>query len=188
MSKNLHRWVASSLVILGLALLAPVARGVPGEQGSWEAGFFAGYGLPDQYGLYEPADDLLWGARIGCFQSPTWSVELSFQQLSSEIDLPQPTQDFEISSIRLNGLYSFLPGARFRPFVTFGAGFEVTDAAGIHSPDAGVNVGGGVRWFLGDYYGLRLDGRYVYTDVGGRVNDWQGNMEATAGVLFQIAT
>jgi outer membrane protein OmpA-like peptidoglycan-associated protein len=68
--------------------------------------------------------------------------------------------------------------------VTFGTGLEVTDAPGIQSADPGVNLGGGVRWFLGDWFGVRLDGRYVYTNVEGIVNEWQGNVEATAGVLF----
>ena len=185
MSRDLFPRVAASLVVVGLTLLfAPFAHATGGEQGSWEAGFFVGYGLPDQYAWYEPANDLLWGARIGAFQSPTWSVELSFQQFSSTIEVPQTTQDFEISSVRVNGLYNFLPGNRLRPFVTFGAGLEVTDAAGIHSPDPGLNLGGGVRWLLGDFYGVRLDARYVYTDVGGTVGDWQGDMEANAGVLF----
>ncbi len=181
---NGKKLVALCLTTFVLALGVPTAQAAAGEQGSWEAGFFGGYGSPDQYGVYEPADDLLWGARIGCFQSPTWSVELSFQQFSSSTDVPPSSKGFDIASIRLNGLYNFRPGGRFRPFVTFGAGLETTDAPGIHSPDAGVNVGGGVRWFLGDHFGFRLDGRYVSTNVGGIVDAGQGNVETSAGVLF----
>lgn len=184
MNKALHALVVSSLAATGLLLLAPAANAAAGEIGSWEAGFFAGTTLPEGYGVYEPADDLLWGARLGCFTSPTWSVELSVQTFSSTTDFGGPDRDFDISSFRLNGLYNFLPGARLRPFVTFGTGLEVTDAPGLQSSDAGVNVGAGVRAFLGDWFGIRVDGRYVFTGVGGLVDDGQGNLEATAGVLF----
>jgi outer membrane protein OmpA-like peptidoglycan-associated protein len=168
------------------AWLAPAANAAPGAKGSFEAGLFGGYGMLDDYSGLEPEDDALLGGRFGYFLTSQWSAELSYQQMSSGTDLPAPAAnfDFDVSSPRLNILFNFRPEKKLRPFITSGLGLESTEAGTLDESDAGVNLGGGARWYFNDRFGVRLDGRYVYTSVGGAVDESQGNIETTAGVLF----
>jgi outer membrane protein OmpA-like peptidoglycan-associated protein len=160
-----------------------VALAAAGEAGSWELGPYAGYGSLDDYAGADPDDDLLYGGRVGYFFTPAWSLEASYQQLSTETELGNV--DVDLDSTRLNLLYNFRQGQKLRPFLTGGLGIEGSEAqGGFDESDTGYNAGGGLRWFLGDSFGLRLDGRYVYTKVGGPVDDGQSNLEATAGLLF----
>jgi outer membrane protein OmpA-like peptidoglycan-associated protein len=87
----------------------------------------------------------------------------------------------------MNLLHNFRPEQKFRPFLTFGAGLENTDVGPtLDEDDPGYNVGGGLRWFVTDSFGLRLDGRYVSTDVGGALDDRQENVEGSFGVLWTL--
>lgn len=179
----MKRVVGVPLVIASVVWCAlSIVLAAPGDRGSWELGLFGGYGFLDDYAGADPDDGPLWGGRVGCFLDQNWSLETSYQQLSSEVG--PSAIDFDINSARLNGLYNFRPGNAFRPFVTFGAGYEGTEAGAFAEKGGSANVGIGGRWYLGRIFGLRLDGRYVYTDVGGSVDDWQGNVETTAGLLF----
>ncbi len=190
-------WMARGLALLlpAALLLAPVtlAAAAGGEKGDWELGLFGGQGFPDDYertappgAALDPEDDLLYGARVGYFFHPRWSLEGSYQTFSSDTDFTSGSNvEFEIDSIRLNLLLNFRPGADFRPFLTLGAGRESTDVEGLlDEDDIGFNVGGGLRWFLGNTFGIRLDARYVSVDVGGSVDDRQGNLEGTFGILW----
>jgi len=173
--------VGIAISLLGLGLAAPPALAIGGDENSAEAGVYAGQAILDEYGGLEPDDDMLFGARLGAFMTPTWSIEASYQQLSTDNALGT---DLDVTSYRGNLLYNFLPGSRFRPFLTAGLGLETTEIDLKDSNGPGINLGGGVRWFLSDHLGLRLDGRYVYTDVGLGIDAWQSNIEATAGVVF----
>jgi outer membrane protein OmpA-like peptidoglycan-associated protein len=179
--------------VMVLLLSAPVAFGSGGQDGDWELGLFAGYGWPDDYVRQgellplHPEDDLLYGARLGYFFTPGWSIEASYQMLSTSTCFGgvDPDVDMDMESARLNMLYNFKPGESFRPFLTFGAGLETTDVSSLlNEDDFGYNVGGGLRWFLGETFGLRLDARYVYVDVGGTVDDAQSNIETGFGLLW----
>jgi OOP family OmpA-OmpF porin len=181
------------LLLIVLLLAVPAAFGDGGQDGDWELGLFTGYAWLDDYDQQgvelplHPDNDLLYGARLGYFFTPGWSLETSYQQLSTSTCFggAQPDVDMDVDSVRLNMLYNFMAGSAFRPFVTIGAGLEATDVSSIlNEDDFGYNAGGGLRWFLGDTFGLRLDARYVYVDVGGAVNDTQSNYEASVGVLW----
>ena len=169
------------LSLIAVGLLTPQALAVAGDKNSVELGLYAGQAMLDEYGGLEPDDDLLYGARLGTFFTPTWSLEFSYQQLSTDSDLGL---DLDVTSYRGNLLYNFLPGARFRPFLTAGLGLESTEVDSDNADGPGANVGGGVRWLLSDHWGLRLDGRYVLADVGGSIDEVQNNIEATAGIVF----
>src|SRR5262249_36777671 len=94
-------------------------------------------------------------------------------------------QSINFTSARANVLFNLMPGTRFRPFLTGGLGGEVLDATHHgSSSDISFNAGGGVRWFLSDNWGVRLDGRFVYVDTGGAINQAQNNFEGTLGALY----
>jgi outer membrane protein OmpA-like peptidoglycan-associated protein/opacity protein-like surface antigen len=180
------------VALVGLLLLAagPALAG-GGEKGDWELGVYGGYGWLDDYGVFHPKDHFLYGGRIGYFLSNHWSLEFGAQRLKTETEptvLGMPSEDFKISSLRLNALYNFgAPGNKLRPFLTAGAGHEKTQVENFgESCDYGWNAGAGFRWFLSPHVNLRMDGRYVRTKVGDSVDESQGNVEATLGLGFMF--
>ncbi|MCZ6600843.1 MAG: thrombospondin type 3 repeat-containing protein [Acidobacteria bacterium] len=186
------------IVLAGLMLLAaPGMAGAGGGQaGDFEIGVYAGNGFMDDYEFnsgpisgftsLNPDDDLLYGLRIGYFITDRWSVEGVFQQFSGETGLSSGSNlDFDIDSFRVDALLNFKPGSRFRPYLAGGVGADNTSVDAVLDPtDLSLNLGGGVRWFMGTSFGLRLDARYVSTDVRGVVDNRQSNVEASLGILF----
>jgi len=174
-------------VIAALLLTAVPALADNGEQGDWELGLYGGYGWLDDYGPYHPNDDMLFGVRAGYFFTPAWSLELSWQRLGTDTDFAESlglrNENMTLSCYRLNALYNFEEGEGFRPFLTAGVGCEKTDIGRFgNRSDVGYNAGGGLRWFLSPHFDMRLDGRFVYTPVGGDIDAAQQNIEATFGV------
>lgn len=176
-----------STVIATLLLTVAPALAENGGKGDWELGLYGGYGWPDDYGAFRPEDDALYGARAGYFFSPAWSLELSWQSLSTETNFSQTlglsNRKMTLSCYRLNMLYNFERGETFRPFVTAGVGCEKVHVRSFgERKDEGFNVGGGFRWFLSPHFIMRLDGRFVRTEVGGDIGSTQQNLESTLGV------
>jgi outer membrane protein OmpA-like peptidoglycan-associated protein/opacity protein-like surface antigen len=157
-----------------------------GEGGDWELGIYGGYGWLDDYGIFHPDDGFLYGGRVGYFFTPNWNLELSAQRLPTTTEFEMPgVQDVDVNldAVRLNLLYNFASGERFRPFLTAGIGRERFATEGFgESCDIGLNAGAGFRWFLSPHWNLRVDGRYVRTKVGGEVDETQQNLEATLGL------
>lgn len=176
------------LACVAVLLMSAAPAYAGGEEGQWEIGPYVGYGWLDDYGYLQPKNDILYGVRGGYFVTPSISVELSLQRLKTRTDfniLGLANQDAELDACRLNMLYNFAPGSSFRPFVTAGLGCEMFDADALgESGGLGLNAGGGVRMFMSDHFGIRLDGRYVATKVGGQVDSRQGNIEASLGLMF----
>jgi len=174
-------------VIAALLLTAVPALADHGEKGDWDLGLYGGYGWLDDYGEYRPKDDVLFGARAGYFFTPAWSLEGSWQRLSTETNFDESlglqNTDMILSCYRLNMLYNFRQGEGLRPFVTAGIGCEKVDVSEFgERSDVGYNVGGGLRWFLSPHFALRFDGRAVWTPVGGDIDATQQNIESTVGV------
>jgi len=177
-------------VLVGLCaalFLISAASAKGGQKGDWEVGAYAGFTWPDDYGLLDPDNAFHYGARAGYFLTELWSLEGSWQRLSSEAaeDLIGGSRDFTVDSLRMNVLYNVRPTMKLRPFVTIGAGWEATDAEDkLDTADLGGNVGGGLRWFVTDSFGMRFDGRWVMTSVDGVLDSRQSNWEAGVGVLW----
>ena len=173
-------------VIAALLLTAVPALADNGEKGEWELGIYGGYGWLDDYGFFRPKDDTLFGVRAGYFFTPAWSLEGSYQRLSTRTNidgsLGLAQDEMTLSCYRLNMLYNFREDEDFRPFVTAGVGCEKTDVGRFGDRfDVGFNVGGGLRWFLTPRFDARLDGRFVRTPVHGDIDETQKNIEATFG-------
>jgi OOP family OmpA-OmpF porin len=181
------------LTILGACLILAttplLADG--GEKGDVEIGLYTGYGWPDSYHQSNPKDDFLIGGRAGKFVTANWSFELAFQRLKTRTAfdpaLGLSDADVNLDALRLNLLYNFCEGKTFRPFATAGLGWEKYDAGSAGAgKDVGYNIGGGVRWFLTDKFGLRFDARLVSVDVGGDINERQNNLEAMLGAVWAV--
>jgi len=169
----------AALLIAGTATRTVAASG---EKGDWELGPYAGWAFLDNYANGNPDDDLLYGGRVGYFFTPAWSLEASYQQMKA--NLSNNAGDLKVNSLRLNLLYNFRQGKPFRWHVTAGAGEEMTKAGSLDQTEIGWNAGLGLRYFFSDHFALRGDAKYVSTNVGGIVDETQGNVEATAGVSW----
>jgi opacity protein-like surface antigen len=181
----------SAIVILGILLLAAVfatPASAGGEKGQLELGIFGGHAWLDDYGIFNPEDKFLYGARIGYWLSNHWTLEGSGQRMKTHSQfavLGLEQTDITMEALRLNLLYNFGTGS-FRPFLTAGGGNEKFTADGFgQSCHFGWNAGGGFRIFLGDHWNLRADGRYMRTKIEDQaedLHDSQGNLEATVGL------
>ncbi len=173
-------------LVAALVVAASPAFAGGGEKGDVELGVYGGYGWLDDYGIFHPKNNALFGARLGYFFTPQWSLETSGQYLGTKTEfqiLGLQDVDVHLYAHRLNGLYNFRAGERVRPFLTAGVGNEKTDIPGFgQSCDFGWNAGGGLRWFPSPHWNLRADGRFVSTNVGDEVNKTQQNIEATLGI------
>ncbi|MCX5797799.1 MAG: OmpA family protein [Elusimicrobia bacterium] len=174
---------------LGLAvfLSAPAAAADGGKQGAWELGAYGGQGfLLDDYGTDHLKDSGLVGGRIAYWLVASISLEPSYQWLFTKTDRALRANDgASIQSFRFDLLYHFLPGKPFRPFLALGPGWERTVVGQSYtSDDLGVNAGLGFHWFFTDWLALRVDGRYIYTEIDKLASERQHNVEATGGVSF----
>ena len=177
-----------TLVLAAIVLIhAQPAFAGGGSRGDWELGIFGGQGWLDDYGTSKPHDDLLYGARLGVFITSAWNLEFAASRLPTETGFetpPLPEAEVELDSYRLNLLYNFAAGKKFRPFLSAGLGIEKTDMDGYinGSQDFGWNAGAGFRVFLSPRFALRADGRVVQVNVEEVINESQTNVEATAGI------
>lgn len=180
--------------IVGLLAVLLVAAGPAfaggGEKGDWELGVYGGYGWLDDYGMFHPKNDMLYGARFGHFFSSRWSMEISAQRLSTKTEfdiLGLEDVEAKLDGYRFNVLYNFGAGKTFRPFLTAGVGKEKFSAANFgESCDFGWNAGAGFRLFMSPHWNLRMDGRYVNAKVGAPIDESQKNMELTLGLGWVI--
>ena len=181
----MRKLIMALVAVLLLRAVPALAGG--GEAGDFEIGPYAGYGWLDNYGVFHPKDDMLYGGRLGYFISPRWSVEASGQRLHTKTQLdpalPLQNGDADLTAYRLNMLYNFRPLQVLRPFLTVGVGCECFD---VHefgkSNDTGWNAGGGLRWFMTPHFDVRMDGRFVRTSVTNGLNENENNIEATLGL------
>lgn len=187
--------VKKSFIFMTILVLAcsTAAMAAGGEKGDWELGLYGGAALMDDYIGLSPKDSGLLGARLGFFFTPHFSLEASGQRIftKSEITIASPLAgtenfDLDIDALRLNGLWTFRAGERTRPFLTIGGGYEKVTPDGFDSnTDLGWNAGGGVRFFCGEHFSLRIDGRMTTTDFSrGDTSERQGNIEASVGASW----
>lgn len=123
------------------------------------------------------------------FLTPRWSFEGSIQRLATEREFARsrnlPDVDLDIDSARLNILLNYRPEGSFRPFVTLGVGGEsVGIEDGPDEDDWSVNGGAGLRWFVTEQFGFRLDARYVAVDASGAIDRRQDNYEGAIGFVW----
>jgi outer membrane protein OmpA-like peptidoglycan-associated protein/opacity protein-like surface antigen len=167
-----------------VALVAAVPALAGGEKGQVEIGGYGGWFFPDDYGIFHPDQDNIWGGRLGYWFTHNWNLEGSVQKVMTDTEMNLvgvPEVDVDLTSYRLNLLYNLGGGgSKVRPFLTAGAGSEKTDIdTYVDENKFGWNVGGGLRFFLSRNLNLRFDGRFTQVKV---EDETQGNGEATVGL------
>ena len=182
--------LAAMAALLVLGGVSPALAGGGGDKGDWEFGAYTGRLNPDSYDGTDPQSATLYGVRGAYFFTQKWSVEGSYQWLSTEADISGPNANVDLTSLRANALFNFRAKKKFRWFLTAGIGSEVLkiDDLGIDQRDFEYNVGGGGRWYFGKkrHFGLRADARWVYVNAGGDIGEKQQNYETTGGLLWSF--
>jgi opacity protein-like surface antigen len=161
------------ILITGMAVTSPV----------WAADFevtpFAGYTMGGDFQDAETGQSLSfndtssYGIMLDFRQagdSDSWiEVYLSRQQTKLKADqglfVGNPLLDVDIEYYHLGGTYGQSTG-KIRPFVvgTFGATHMVPQGTGLNSETKfSLSLGGGVKLYLTEHVGLRLDARWFGT-------------------------
>jgi len=182
-------WLGAAMLILGMA--SPALAGGGGVQGDWEGDLVWGRANLDSYNGNDPQSGDFQGIRVGYFFTPTWSVEGSYQTMSTEADVSGSNPDADLNSFRVNGLLNFRPQKKFRWFLTVGLGNErlkVKSPVNIDQHDFSYNVGGGARWYFGKkrHFGLRADARWVTVNAGGDIDETQTNYETSGAFVWSF--
>lgn len=145
--------VAAPLLLL-LAAAAPAHLNAQSERGQVEAGFDLAYVDVDQQGLSSGASA---GARLGISVTRAWQIELDYDRIETEVDVPGG-EDVSLDSIALAALFNFPHSSGKRvPFLRFGAGTvreneDFLDAGSVE----GIHLGGGLRFFPRPRFGVRF--------------------------------
>jgi len=176
--------------LLAFTAVALLATAVPalagGRKGDWEIGPYGGYMWADDYGSFHPEDHVFYGARLGYFLTPGWSLGLSAQRVPTETNrgiAGVAESEMKLDAARLDLAYNLLPGSAFRPFLAVGGGRERTRIEGIGtSTDWGWSAGGGFRLFFTPRFNLKADARYSPSKPDELLSERQKNVEATAGL------
>jgi OmpA-OmpF porin, OOP family len=180
--------VAVIATLLALGGISSVKAGGGGDKGDMEFGAYVGRLNPDSYDGTDPQSATLYGIRGGYFFTQMWSVEGSYQWLSTEADTSGPNADVNLNSIRANALFNFRPKKKFRWFLMAGIGSErlKIDDLNIDQHDFEYDVGGGGRWYFGKkrHFGLRADAVWVYVNAGGDIGEKQQNYETTGSLVW----
>ncbi|HEX9024473.1 MAG TPA: outer membrane beta-barrel protein [Geobacteraceae bacterium] len=141
--------------------------------------FFGGY-------VHDGSQDLkagyIGGLRLGYNLTGHWGMEGYF-------GYSEPKSEGHGKLMIAGGevLYHFFPEKRVVPFFAIGGGWLRLLDSPTSSSDAGINYGGGLKYFLlNDTIALRLDVRHMYIfHTSANSSYWQ-NTQFTAGVSFQF--
>jgi len=144
-----------------------------------------------------------WGASVGYFFSPRLGVEASWARQESGVELTEAgvsARMFDVNVDQIQGSLVYQFGgadARWRPFVSAGAGAAIFGATDIASETKlALNVGAGLRWLPSKRFGARLQARYTpsylhdadsdFCDPFGFCQDWLHQFELTGGVVVRF--
>ena len=128
-------------------------------------------------------DDLYLGGRIGYQFHPWWAIEVAGGFTPSAEDA---TNGLDVDFYHYSGNLMFTPwgGLYGGPYAFAGAGnAQITPSGQSGESHGDIEAGAGVRFWLSDRIGLRLEARQVYYSAGGlRIND----VVAGGGLVFAL--
>jgi len=201
------RRLVAPAAVLGLVLAAP---GLARAQ-SWEVSLLGGY--TPSAGLDRAAPELsaldvgggfTFGAQAGYAFSPRWTVEALYTQQDSGLVADSETGRAELFSFDVRTLHGGAvlhfggAEARLRPFVTLGVGATFLSGGDLPSETRlSFGVGGGLKYFWRESFGVRAQARYRPTLLGdedagdfcdpfGFCQDRLDQFELTGGVVFRF--
>jgi len=189
MNRNTVQW---SIMIVTLTSVVSAGSGT--QKPIVEITPFAGYGLGGEFEEYSTdtkltvAEEPVYGLTVDWPAGASTQYEFFFSQQQTGLNSsrsttpPEALTDLTISYAHIGGLLNF-GNDRVRPF--FGGGLGVTY---FNPQDYGsetkfsINLGGGVKLFLTERFGIRLEGRGFGTLVDNNVWFSSGSGGTTIGV------
>jgi len=122
---------------------------------------------------FDIGDSSTWGATFGIPVGPHFQVELLYFRQSSDLKLARgaftpglPLGDVDLDVYHVGMLWQSIAG-QVRPFVAMSAGLTNVDPRlGSSQTEFSMSFGGGVKILFGDHLGVRIDGRFFFTDLG----------------------
>ena len=178
--------ITLAVAVLTAALLAQPATADP-VGGHVQLTPFGGYTIFDgdlRLNGHSLRDDLYFGGRLGYQFNPMWGLELAGGFTPTAEDAPgNPEVDFYHYSG--NVTVTPWPGLFGAPFLLAGYGSaQAKPATGADVSEGSIEVGGGIRVWLTDALGLRVEARqiyYSYDQPGGspKVNNLVGGLGLT---------
>ena len=161
-----------SIILLGLALWAPASWA---QQGAIEVTPYLGNlsnatvdATRGSARTFGPSGGFVWGAGVSYTVSDNSAIELNWTRRKGQLDVdgvPRVGLDEDVVHLDFVGLIGD-PVARMRPYVLGGGGASLMKARrdGVTSVNHfSFSVGCGLKVFLVDSVGIRLQARYVGT-------------------------
>ncbi|MFC1766417.1 outer membrane beta-barrel protein [Planctomycetota bacterium] len=155
---------------------------------------FAGYGFGGEFKEYttdtklKVDDEPVYGFTVDWEAAETTQYEFFFSHQATGLDKsnatapPEAKTDMNISYAHIGGLLNF-GNDRVSPFICGGLGATVFDPQHYSSEvKFSINVGGGVKFFITEKFGIRLEGRGMGTLVDNSVWFHSGSGGAQIGV------
>jgi hypothetical protein len=159
------------ILIAGMAMISPA------RAAEYEVTPFAGYTMGGDFQNAETGQSLSfndtssYGIMLDFRQAEEAWIELYFSRQQTKLKADQglfvgnPLLDVNVEYYHIGGTYSQATG-KVKPFVvgTFGATHMVPQGAGLNSETKfSLSLGGGVKLYLTEHVGLRLDARWFGT-------------------------
>ena len=205
------------LTVLALLTLIAPAAATAADRGV-ELTLFGGYRSEGDLELDDPFDDFLdsglqiedgdvLGAVLGVPLTDHLILEFLYSQqdttLIDEGALFEPDieiSDLDVTYIQAGVQYQWTPG-QLRPFIGAGLGVAILDPNASFLDEEtrlSASIGGGLKVFVTDHFGIRVDGRAFWADIDDedfddrccrrrdRGDDDLFQLEATAGIIFKF--
>ena len=178
-----------ALTILVGALLAPsaIADPVGGHFELTPLGGFTVFDGDQRVNGHSLTNDLYMGGRLGFQFHPWWGIEAAGGVTPTSENAPQGP-DVHFSHYSGNLVITPWPGLYGGPFAFLGAGSaQVKPSSGASVTNGSIEAGGGVRLWLSDVLGVRLELRQVYIQPVDPVTGGQqkvNHLVAGAGFTF----
>lgn len=205
------------LMALSLFILVAPAS-VSADGGGVELTLFGGYRTDGDLDPDDPFDDIfaseltvegadVFGASLGVPLSDHWVLDFyySFQdtELVEQGGLFEPdldVSDIDVTYIQAGVQYQWTPG-QLRPYIVAGLGAAILDPSASFLDEEtrlSASVGGGLKVFLADHFGIRIESRALWADIDDedfddrccrrrdRSSDDLFQLEATAGIIIKF--
>jgi OOP family OmpA-OmpF porin len=125
-------------------------------------------------------DDVAYSLGIGYNLTRAFALEAVVAGANSEYESGAGGGDADLTTLRLDALYHFMPESALVPYVAAGVGHYSLDSDSEFLVDYGV----GLLWYFADNVALRGDVRHLMTT---NESNLDHNLLYTAGLKFQFA-
>ncbi|MEL7060580.1 MAG: outer membrane beta-barrel protein [Acidobacteriota bacterium] len=180
--------LASALSFFAATLLTATAWAQPGRSlkrtveitpmalYAFEGNFDDGFGF-DRFDIFDDVEvdeGTGYGINLGFGISRTFQLEFSYSEQETELVFdgflsPEETiLDLDVQYLHVNAVFQFPSSGQIEPFVFVGGGitnFEPTEAGFDDDSQPSFGFGGGVKFFVNDNFGFRVQGRLLGTYI-----------------------